>query len=415
MKTSTKRVIEEVNQRLRGFVRGVSPHSAAVLAVIVLSGLLGSYLLTSSQAATPVASNEAENGTVSSAASTITDSTASGSGAVKFGSGTNPNCTPIENIPASFPNNCNTGYTNAPDYDPSKMHSCSGPITSNSTYNFCIFTGLDIGNQGTAQTQPSLTQISGITFHGCLFKGTSVDGALVNLFGVDNATFDYSTFQPNATFVPNTQVAHNTSYQYGVNAGGSYFAVAKAYTVTNSDFWGFGNAIDTVGSTQAKPQVFRNNWFHDAANDGNGDYHTDGIGAEGGGASGSYVVIDHNTIVSPGNTNAIAFQQGSYSNFTITSNYVSGFGNIVAVWAPAPNTTFTGNTWGTNLQQVYESLYPQSFWTSSGSYWHNNKIHWVNNIYQSYQAGDANKTGLITSADDGKFWTPNGITTTDYQ
>jgi hypothetical protein len=195
----------------------------------------------------------------------------------------------------------------------------------------------------------------------------------------------------------------NQSYQYGIAANGGYNTRAEKLTVSHSDFWGFGNAIDTYGSTQAKPHVFRDNYIHDAAEDGNGNYHTDGIGTLSGNGTGSYMVLDHNTIASAGNTNGIAYQQGSYSNVTITNNLFSGFGYTIALWAPAPNTTFTGNTFSTMLKPVWGPLYPQSFWTSPGSLWKNNK--WL------VPAGAA----YGNPADSGKFWTPSGPSATDYQ
>lgn len=68
------------------------------LAVVVVFGGLGTALLFTSHAATPTAFLEAENGTVSSAASAVTDTTASNGQAVKFGqssggAGSKPNAT----------------------------------------------------------------------------------------------------------------------------------------------------------------------------------------------------------------------------------------------------------------------------------------------------------------------------------
>src|SRR5882757_9725611 len=57
----------------------------SVLAVVVVFGGLGTWLLAGSHASTSTASVETENGTVSSVASNVTDITASGSHAVKFG------------------------------------------------------------------------------------------------------------------------------------------------------------------------------------------------------------------------------------------------------------------------------------------------------------------------------------------
>lgn len=338
---------------------------------------------------------QAEAGTKSGSVTALSDASAAGGSAVKFGEVAtgNPGCTPLSYIPTGFPNNCTTGYKAAPDY-PGSLTPFTGTIQSNTTYRFRDFSGgAEVGRSGSSVTN--------VTFYGCRFHGVAVEEKLVGLWG-DNITFEYSSFEPNEPFVPNTQVAYNKSYQYGIEADGSYGTYVGKLTVTNSDFWGFGNAIDIAGSTQAKPQVFRGNWIHDAANDG-GSYHTDGIGTLSGSGTGSYVVLDNNTIESPGNTNGIAFQQGSYSNFTITNNLIGGWGYAVALWAPAPNTTFTGNVFSTRLKPVFGPLYPQSFWTSSGSVWKNNK--WLVPAGAAY--GNA--------ADNGKFWTPNGPSNTDYQ
>ena len=356
--------------------------------------ILGAWFLTNSFASTPTLSTQTESGTISSKASTVADTSASSGQAVKFGgsggSGGN-GCVPLSYIPTGFPNNCTTGYKNAPDY-PGSLKAC-GTIKSNTTYNFCDFSGQTFIGSSSAD-------VNNVTFHGCRFHGSAVEAGLVLLFG-DNLTFEYTTFEPDVAFVPNTQVAYNKSYQYGIVADGPYYSHVGKLTVTNSDFWGFGNAIDINGSTQGKPQVFRGNWIHDAAQDG-GSYHTDGIGSLSGAGTGSYMVLDNNTIESPGNTNGIAFQEGSYSNVTITNNLLGGFGYTVALWAPAPNTTFTGNTFSTRLKAVYGPLYPQSFWTSSGSVWKNNK--WY--VPPGAESGNP--------ADNGKFWTPNGPSVTDY-
>jgi hypothetical protein len=395
MKKSTAESIETANRSFKTLIAGLSSRTFALLAMVVLGGALGTYFLAASHAATSVSSVEPENGTIASPATVQNDSTASGGKSVKFGitgGGGNPDCTPLAHIPAGFPNNCTTGYKNAPDY-PGSLHSC-GSIQSNTTYNFCDFSGgAFVGSSSNALTN--------VTFHGCRFHGTQVEGVLVAVFG-DNITFDYSSFEPDVAFVPNTQVAYNKSYQYGISADGSYGSHVAKLTVTNSDFWGFGNAIDTAGSTQAKPQVFRGNWIHDAANDG-GSYHTDGIGTLSGSGTGSYVVIDNNTIESPGNTNGIAFQQGSYNHFTVTNNLIGGWGYSVALWAPSTYTTFTGNTFSTRLKPVFGPLYDDTFASSTGSIWKNNK--WY------VPAGAA----YGNPADNGKFWTPNGPSSTDYQ
>ncbi len=359
-------------------VRKLSRRQAALVAG--LTAVVGVAVVVAIFASGSPTAFEPESGTLTSPAAVVSDAGASGGHAVKFGSGAS-GCTPVTDVPAGFPNNCTTGYKSAPDY-PGSLHSC-GAIQSNNTYNFCDYPG-----------QTSITATN-VTFHGCRFHGTEVNQALVILHG-DNLTFDYTSFEPDQPFVHNTQVPFDSSYQYGLEADGGYGSSIQKLTVTHSDFWGFGNAVDVAGSTQAKPQVFRDNWVHDPSNDGlpnPGNYHTDGIGNESGHGTGSYLVIDHNTIVSPGNTNGIAFQQGTYDHYTLTNNLFGGYGMTVALIG-STYTTFTNNTYTTLLKPVWGPLYGANFWTSTGSVWARNK--WL------VPAGAA----WGTPANSGKYWLP---------
>lgn len=89
-----------------------------VAAVIV--GLIGTSLLLFSHASTPTTAIEPENGTVSSAASQITDSTASGGKALKFGSGA------ASGVPAQ----CASGGT----YLWNNLETCGWPGPANTGY-----------------------------------------------------------------------------------------------------------------------------------------------------------------------------------------------------------------------------------------------------------------------------------------
>lgn len=286
--------------------------------------------------------------------------------------------------PTGWPDATNTGYRNAPGYPGSLQNGNSLTIQSGQTYNFYSFNGCDVGS-------PSTT-VSNVTFNGCRFYGTAVGEGLVLLWG-DNVTFNYCSFEPNLAAPP---VAYNQSYQYGLTGNGSYNTHIAQLTVRHCDFWGFGNAIDCKGSTQAKPHVYEHNWIHDAAADGGGIYHTDGIGDQSGAGVGSYVVIHHNTIESVGNTNGIAYQQGTYHHFTVTDNWLGGFGYTVAIWANT-STVFTGNVFSTRLPCTWGPLYGQTFWTGGSSLWRNNKWH--------VPAGAA----WGNPAHDGWYWLPNAM------
>jgi hypothetical protein len=297
-----------------------------------------------------------------------------------------------------FPNASNTGYRNA-NCPNGLTPWAGGAIQSNHTYSCIDFAGSTlVGSMSVA--------VSNVSFYGCRFHGTAVGGALVALWG-DAITFDYSSFEPDSTVLP---TPYNQSYQYGLAGNGSYYTKVGQLTVTNSDFWGFGNAIDVDGSTQAKPHVFRNNWIHDAANDGGGQYHTDGIGDESGAGRSSYVVIDHNTIESVGNTNGVAFQAGQYDHFTITNNLFGGFGYTVALLGGAQYTTFTGNTFSTRLPTVFGPVYPANFATTLGSTWRANRwlvpsgAAWGNPAYNGWYwlpnaAASSNDASFVGLAD----------------
>lgn len=203
-----------------------------------------------------------------------------------------------------------------------------------------------------------------MTFYGDWFHGAAPEKKLVGIWGT-GITFSYSTFSGGS------DGSFSQSYQYGIEADGSYNTHVGALEVDHSDFSDFGNAIDIAGSTQAAPQVFTWDYIHDAQT--GGDYHVDGIGTESGDGDGSYVSITHTYIVSAGNTNGVAFQQGKYDHFTLTDNVFGGFGYTVCIWAAGgSNTDFERNVYEGGA--VFGPLYPQSFWSESGSVWADNTL-----------------------------------------
>ncbi len=287
-----------------------------------------------------------------------------------------------------WPNATNTGYKNAPGY-PGQLTTFTGTIQSGQTYRFMNFpSGLGIP-----------AGVTNVTFFGCRFASNATVDANVAVYG-DNITFDYSTFEPSAASAP--PVAYSKGYQYGIDQRSN-----SQITVDHSDFWGWGNGIQFRYSTQAKPFVVRNSWFHDARNDGGGVDHTDAILSNEGGPT--YMVFDHNTIVSVGNTQGLALQTETrgYDRVTITNNYFSGFGYTVAIGEnlQSTNITFTGNTFGTDIKPVFGPLYSDANWstTAAGNLWRNNKWRVAPGGYST------------NTVDDGKFWLPSGaLSTTDH-
>jgi hypothetical protein len=286
--------------------------------------------------------------------------------------------------PSTFPNSTNTGFRNAPGY-PGQLTRFSGSIQSGQTYKFYEFSGgLNIPKG-----------ITNVTFIGCRFTSNATVDANVADYG-DNIVFSYSSFEPPGPIGAPKVVPYNTSYQYGIDQ-----RTASKLTVDHSDFWGWGNGIQFGWSSQAKPVVVTNSWFHDAREDGGVD-HTDAILESYGGPS--YMVFDHNTIVSVGNTNGLALQGDGYSNVTVTRNYFSGFGYTVNVGAHGENNhnvNFSGNTFGTDIEPGWGPLY--GWQGGNGNVWRLNK-------WRVAPGGYSTKT-----ADDGKYWWPDGtLSTSDF-
>lgn len=299
-----------------------------------------------------------------------------------------PASAPANSGPAAggWPNASNTGYESAPGY-PGSLTTFTGELESNRTYRFMRFTGkLFVGTTDVT--------LNNITFYGCLFESNSVDDATVAVYS-ENVVFDYSTFAPSKDPAP--PVSYKDGYQYAIDVKRDV-----RLTVDHSDIWGFGNGIQIGFSSKAKPFVVRNTWFHDARADGGID-HTDAILCSDGGPT--FMVIDHNTISSAGNTNGLAFQVADnyYTDVTVTNNYFSGFGYTVNLGGNGKGNqriTFTGNTFGTDLKPMWGPLYG----------WGGTDVVWRDNKWRVAPGGYDKQT-----ANDGKYWWPDGtLSTKDY-
>lgn len=280
-------------------------------------------------------------------------------------------------VASGWPDASNTGYRNAPGYTGTLKPGAGLTIKSNTTYVGYDFGWTSVGTRA--------TPVTNVTFIGCRFRDSGA--VLVSLFG-SRIAFSWCSFEPTATAPP---VANSQGYQYGILADGAYYTHVEGLTMDHCDLWGYANAVCLAKSTQAAPVVIRDCWIHDARNDGGVD-HTDGIG-ELNGTSMSWVTIDHNTIVSKGNTNGIAFQGGPYSDFTVTDNLIGGWGYAVRIGSPQTTMsriTFTGNQWTAQPPAAFGPLYPGVFYTGNGNLWRNNR--WS----------------------DGRYWTPGGPSATDY-
>jgi len=154
-------------------------------------------------------------------------------------------------------------------------------------------------------------------------------------------------------------------------------------------------------------------WFHDASAPGDSGggvpiYHVDAILDSDGGPEESYIVINHNTIVSVGNTNGVALQYSTagYNNITVTNNYVSGFGYTLNIGGAGnlTNSAVTGNVFGTDIQPVFGPLYGWNLTgTGDGNVWRKNT--WL----------VAPGTTWSPASNNGLYWWPDGtLSSADY-
>jgi hypothetical protein len=406
-----------------------SKSNLTVFAIIFAS--IGGYIIYSSFAAGFASSIEPENGTVSSPATVFNDANASGGKGVQFGSAGS-----CSNNVSCWPNATNTGYQNAPGYSGTKgvadttklttasagSSTCPTTFQSNKTYSFCHYTGVGqfIGSRD--------NHLTNVHFYGVLFEGTAptADPAMVMMYCDNNCTLDYITIKPQALDAPDLPNRGGTSwaksYSAAIAAGwGAYYSYARGLSITHSDIWGFGSGIILGGGGDAaRPNIIEDTWIHDPADCPDGcTTHQDGIGMVDTGGTLSYVTLNHNNIpFTTGNTNTLAFQQGTYDHMTITNNALSGDGFTVALWDTSTNTKFTGNVWSNTTQQYYRVNYGMNFWDTSGSCWARNKFLWnpngVSPLYD-YGPGYGTQSGPITAADSGKYWVPDGLSTTDYK
>jgi hypothetical protein len=241
---------------------------------------------------------------------------------------------------------------------------------------------------GNASSAPS-----NVTFLGDVFADNASGGfANVVDYGTGNK-YSYDTFRPSEVSTP--PVGPDNSYEYGIDQYGNGF------TVDHSNFWGFQDAIQICCSTKSSPVIIKDSWFHDAALDSetghDGPAHTDGILGNNNDTI-SYITINHNTIVSLGNTQGIALQ-GSYDHITVTSNYVSGFGYTVDLGREGlTNSAFEDNVYGTEIESYYGPLYP--FKTDNSNTWKGN----------TYKV--AKGTTWIAEGNNRLYWWPTDMTPT---
>lgn len=288
---------------------------------------------------------------------------------------------------------------------------------------------VDAGTSGVG-----LTNLQYIDFKYVRFQSNNIGNENIAITGTSHdITFDYVSLAPRTTFYSSPPgstwpsagsgtsvngngcttdvncINYNSAYQYGLNITGC----SGPLSITHSDIWGFGNAIQ-IGGTTCQITI-DSNWIHDGANPNvagcpSNCYHTDGPGYLNGATPPSNVTVTNNAIASIGNTNALAFQAATsgYSALVMNGNFLSGFNILVDPGHCTSGNTglqFENNTIGTHLPWTNNVLYCNAttqFTGGAGGTWQGNKFYVLNGT--SKALGSAINW---TSANDGNFVLPN--------
>lgn len=319
------------------------------------------------------------------------------------------------------------------------LSASSGPFTSGSPGAPTIITSKDF-DAGTSSTN---IDANWVNFVGCRFQSNNQLGNCVSSGGTgcQNILFSYCSFTPRTTFYtspPGALWPSATAGQGKIAPGGMVDDVTcpggtKGYqfcfdchnltdgpiTFDHCDFWGFGNAINLIG-TSAQINI-QDCWIHDCANTSPNSYHNDGPGYLNGGTPPSNVLIKHCTIASMGTTNAIALQAATsgYTNISMINNFLSGFNvnsNICTPLSAGSNSgiIFTDNVFGTDLPWVNGPASQNQDFVSPTNVWRRNKLRVLPGTVM-----DPGAQFSWTSADNGKFLIPQAgggvaLSTTDY-
>ena len=197
-----------VPARISAYVRGNSRSVLPALIVVITVTAIGSILL-ATHAATTAASSEAEVGTRSSNAKTVSDSTASGSSAIKFGTTPGSNCAVPDRVTVTSAN-----QATYPAYPlGTKVYVPMGPDPWGGCFPGPNNTGVPAGTQLTAYTGPCLITTA----------NTVIDKKIVNCDRLD--------VHAQGIVITNTQI-NGRVYVDDTWCGNSSFTITDSTVIT---------------------------------------------------------------------------------------------------------------------------------------------------------------------------------------
>lgn len=339
------------------------PRLIGFIAVIVFA-LIGSlYLLLSSHAATPTASLEAETGSISSLASQVSDSTTSGSSAVKFGTGSSGSTTcPLPKYP---------------------MPSCTG-LPADTAFTNTINGDYTITTNGQTIDKWHITGDVHIAAQNVIIKNSQIDGHIENEGpSPPPAAYINSSFSVTDTTIGTSTCS--TDGQPSING--------HDFTATRDLLQGHADGIDVVGSNIIVNDSYIHPCFLPASIVGGDGYHTDGLQDQCDHAIATIcanIRLTHNTFDSSAQNSNSALNIGSRAD-----------GEDVAD-VTAQNNLFIGGTYTTGFD--WDNVGDKARWIVTSNVWSNNS--WA------YGPVDTATDGINATCSN-QTWSGNQIVTID--
>jgi hypothetical protein len=363
MKAATNRTIRSINKQFQSLISGLPTRSFSLFAVVVIAGAVGTFLLVSSHAATPVSSVEPENGTLAAGATKVTDTTASGSGAAKFGSGATGGACPVStpNVPGGadpwggcFPGPGNTGIP--------------AGTTLTAWTGGCTVTGNNIVIDSKTINCPNGIDLAGTNI---TIKNSKING-LVEV--------DTEDFPSRSASIIDSEVN-----------GGNFDLAATGIgnlTILRANIYGGHNGMQCDEFSSACN--IQDSWIHGQYQPPTGDSHLGGILSDGT----KNFTIKHNSVFCDAPVN-------------VDGGGCTGDVNLIPNFAAINGATITYNLMGANKDSSYctyggekpPSPTPHSF-----------NIVYQNNIFQRGVTGHCDAYGPVTDfkfTGAGNVWTNN--------
>ncbi|HSW98348.1 MAG TPA: hypothetical protein VLF71_00765 [Candidatus Saccharimonadales bacterium] len=324
--------------------RGAKVAAIAAGVVVIVAGVFVIRSLASSF----YASTEAEQGTVASNATVVTDSTASGGKAIEFNA---PQAIPAPPVgtpppggtPNGWPAANNTGYPHGLAGDtrtPVTLTDYTGPTT--------------ITQAGTVIDSKRIEGPLYINAHNVVIKNSYIHVKIGPSPGGDTTHAVFSTDDNNNLIIQDTEISAmaNATDSTDLTTGGSFAVGRTGYTLVRDNIYGSGDIlrIDGGGTVQ-------DTWLHDPGgtllSPTNGEQHNDVIQS----TNAFYINVFHNRMDNPHiQTSCMLLKAdlGSISNVSVRNNLFNG-GGISFYWYDSNNHStlitqgsgsgVTGNRW----------------------------------------------------------------------